>query len=152
MPRLRLAIALALPLAACTSLERHTAEPYRSDPARAAALEQEATAFCASRRPDDPPTHPFRFDGCSMFPDGDWVACCQRHDFAYWCGGSAADRSAADRELERCVAEKHPALGPLMWAGVRVGGGPWVPAWFRWGFGHDYPACYTDAAAPGARP
>jgi hypothetical protein len=26
--------------------------------------------------------------------------------------------------------------------GVGVGGHPWVPAYYRWGYGHDYPAPY----------
>ena len=37
---------------------------------------------------------PFTSDGCSAFPDGTmadnelWLACCEKHDLAYWQGGS----------------------------------------------------------------
>lgn len=85
---------------------------------------------------------PFSTDGCSEFPDGTpsqktlWRDCCVAHDLAYWAGGSYAERMTADRELERCVgAVGEPAIAALMLAGVRVGGSPFWPTRFRWGYG-----------------
>ncbi|HBT84144.1 MAG TPA: hypothetical protein DEB35_12385, partial [Desulfuromonas sp.] len=55
---------------------------------------------------------PFSSDGCSLFPDGTlaertrWCDCCLTHDIAYWQGGSAAEREAADAALRACVREK----------------------------------------------
>lgn len=141
------ALAYLVALSACTTLPHHTAEPYRSDPVAAAAIEREATAFCAERgQPGGAPTLSFRFDGCSWFPDGDWRDCCQTHDYAYWCGGTAQDRAAADETLRACVAREHAALGRLMWLGVRAGGHPVVPMYFRWGYGRPYAGCYREPA------
>jgi hypothetical protein len=76
-------------------------------------------------------TQPFTTDGCSMFPDhslvskADWCSCCVAHDLAYWRGGTAEERLKADQELQHCVqhATGNKALGELMFAGVRTGGG-----------------------------
>ncbi|MFA0790101.1 FAD-binding oxidoreductase [Microbulbifer echini] len=87
----------------------------------------------------------FYSDGCSIFPDGTpnqsdlWLDCCRVHDYAYWKGGSYAQRQEADRNLEACVAktgESEVAL--LMLVGVRVGGTPFLPTPFRWGYGWPY--------------
>jgi hypothetical protein len=93
---------------------------------------------------------PFTTDGCSMFPDRslsgktDWCACCLAHDLAYWRGGTAAERLAADRELEHCVttASGSPALAETMLAGVRAGGGPYFITPYRWGYGWPYGRMY----------
>ena len=81
----------------------------------------------------------FKSDGCSMFPDGCYKECCVEHDKAYFGGGSWSSRWKADRQLLKCVAKKkgwwHKPLAPLMWAGVRLGGAPFLPTPFRWGFG-----------------
>ncbi|MDO3384669.1 FAD-binding oxidoreductase [Gilvimarinus sp. SDUM040013] len=84
----------------------------------------------------------FTTDGCSRFPDGTWADqqlwqnCCVQHDFAYWKGGSYSERAAADRELEACVAQLGESeIGLLMFLGVRIGGTPFVPTDFRWGYG-----------------
>jgi hypothetical protein len=140
-------------LSSCTSLSHHTAAPYDRDPAQAAAIEAEAAQWCAEHgQPGGPPSVPFRFDGCSWWPDGDYRDCCQLHDYAYWCGGPAGARSAADESLRSCVAEKRGgAYARLMWLGVRVGGHPLVPLYFRWGYGHPYAGGYPDAPAPDAR-
>jgi hypothetical protein len=148
LPALPAALCLAyvVALAACTSLPRHTAAPYDRDAAKAAEIERFAAEWCSEGGPPaGPPPRPFRFDGCSWWPDGDWRDCCQTHDYAYWCGGSAADRAAADERLRACVAEKQgDAFGRLMWLGVRVGGHPRVPLYFRWGYGHAYSGCYGE--------
>ncbi|MAN50789.1 MAG: hypothetical protein CMG77_02580 [Marinimicrobium sp.] len=85
---------------------------------------------------------PFETDGCSSFPDGTvqnnelWLSCCIAHDYAYWIGGTYRDRLDADNELKRCVADVgEPEIAMLMLAGVRVGGTPFLPTEFRWGYG-----------------
>lgn len=91
------------------------------------------------------PLKAFTSDGCSDFPDGTpaqkdlWLDCCLQHDFAYWLGGTAAERQAADAELQRCVAAVGQAeIAALMLAGVRVGGSPFWPTRYRWGYGWPY--------------
>ncbi len=87
----------------------------------------------------------FTSDGCSSFPDGTfqqkrlWRECCVIHDLAYWLGGTAEQRKNVDRALELCVAQVgEPSIAKLMLAGVRVGGTPWLPMRFRWGYGWPY--------------
>ena len=88
---------------------------------------------------------PFTTDGCSDFPDGTpahkdlWHRCCVAHDLKYWAGGTFDERLQADLELRSCVsAVGEPAIAELMLAGVRVGGSPWWPSSFRWGYGWPY--------------
>ena len=98
---------------------------------------------------------PFTSDGCSSFPDGTfehnqlWLSCCTAHDYAYWQGGTYQERLVADKELQQCVAKVgEPHIANLMLAGVRVGGSPYLPTSFRWGYGWSYPRWYkvlTDA-------
>lgn len=84
---------------------------------------------------------PFTTDGCSLFPNGmagvDWCACCEAHDIAYWRGGSEAEREHADEALRRCVLARsgNAELARAMHAGVRAGGVPWLPTWYRWAYG-----------------
>lgn len=92
---------------------------------------------------------PFESDGCSLFPNGTirenelWLSCCIAHDRAYWKGGTYQDRLAADKELEGCVAAvDEPQIALLMLAGVRVGGTPYFPTRFRWGYGWPFPRGY----------
>ncbi|MBK7392767.1 MAG: hypothetical protein IPI64_05610 [Chloracidobacterium sp.] len=83
----------------------------------------------------DPPAD-FVGDGCSMFPDGDYGDCCQAHDRDYFRGGTKAERKASDKRLEQCVRAKgHNFLSKMIYLGVRIGGVPWLPTSFRWGFG-----------------
>lgn len=85
-----------------------------------------------------------------MFPDraligqADWCSCCLAHDLAYWQGGTAAERLASDRELARCVqdAARSPLLAQMMLTGVRVGGSPYLPTSYRWGYGWWYGRLY----------
>jgi len=88
---------------------------------------------------------PFKSDGCSAFPDGTidqndlWFKCCYQHDIAYWKGGTYQQRMDADKELKQCVANVgEPIIAQLMLAGVRVGGSPFFPTNFRWGYGWPY--------------
>jgi len=92
---------------------------------------------------------PFTSDGCSVFPDGTlvqrelWLSCCTAHDFAYWQGGTANERLIADNQLRQCVARVGvPKIAKVMLAGVRVGGSPYFPTSFRWGYGWSYPRWY----------
>jgi hypothetical protein len=141
---------LAAVASGCATLD-HSVEPYRSDPAAAAALEERAEAACRSMRADDDlPPRRFVTDGCSAWPDGSWVECCVVHDIPYWCGGTREQRRQADRTLRQCVANTHSGwLGNVMGLGVRAGGHPVVPARWRWGFGRDYPACYESPPPEG---
>lgn len=94
---------------------------------------------------------PFKSDGCSSFPDGTisqgnlWQKCCIEHDKAYWVGGTKEQRKNADEELRSCVAKVgEPEIAQLMLAGVRVGGTPYLPTSFRWGYGWPFPRGYTS--------
>ena len=85
---------------------------------------------------------PFTSDGCSSFPDGTlaqktlWLNCCTAHDLAYWKGGTYDERVEADIALKDCVEEVgEEEIALLMLAGVRVGGTPFLPTRFRWGYG-----------------
>ena len=85
----------------------------------------------------------FSSDGCSMFPDAspgrrtDWCHCCLAHDLAYWRGGTAPQRLAADEALKSCVlaATASTLLAEAMFAGVRAGGEPHFDTDYRWGYG-----------------
>ena len=89
---------------------------------------------------------PFHSDGCSLFPDKDylrgqsWCSCCVVHDVAYWQGGSDSERVASDDSLRTCVARRtgDSALAYTIWNGVRTGGSGAMPTWYRWGYGWPY--------------
>ena len=97
---------------------------------------------------------PFTTDGCSSFPEGTiehaslWADCCIRHDFAYWKGGTYEERLLADETLQQCVAKAgKPKTANLMLAGVRVGGTPYLPTSFRWGYGWPFMRGYKVLTA-----
>jgi hypothetical protein len=97
---------------------------------------------------------PFTSDGCSVFPDGTfteknrWLRCCVRHDYDYWQGGSYQQRIIADKALKSCVTKiGEPKIATIMLAGVRVGGTPYLPTQFRWGYGWPYPKFYGRLTA-----
>ncbi len=92
---------------------------------------------------------PFASDGCSVFPDGTfsqnelWLSCCTAHDYDYWQGGTFKQRLESDRRLKQCVAKVgEPHIANIMLAGVRVGGSPYFPTTYRWGYGWPYPRGY----------
>lgn len=93
-----------------------------------------------------PDLNQFTSDGCSLFPNGTlndrsrWCDCCFNHDIAYWRGGSEDERKDADKALRACVLERtgNKALAEMMYDGVRVGGNPVFPTWYRWGYGWKY--------------
>lgn len=83
---------------------------------------------------------PFTTDGCSFFPDrsckANWCSCCLVHDLAYWRGGTADERIAADQALRQCVRRASGnVLATVMYAGTRLGGSSVFPTTFRWGYG-----------------
>lgn len=54
-------------------------------------------------------------------------------------GGTYEQRKLADKELQACVDQVgEEAIAKLMLAGVRVGGSPYWPTSFRWGYGWNY--------------
>jgi hypothetical protein len=142
--------AVVTALAACAP-KFHTIQPYRSDAAAARVLELRARDACVNgpRQPRTLPPKPFVTDGCSLWIDDGWgEPCCVEHDIHYWCGGESQERSDADAALRRCVDERAPAgLAWLMWLGVRVGGHPIFPTYYRWGYGRDYRPLYGDYPA-----
>lgn len=59
-----------------------------------------------------------------------------QHDKVCWQGGTFTPRRQADEALRQCVAAVgQPEIARLMPAGVRVGGSPYRPTRFRWGYG-----------------
>jgi hypothetical protein len=94
----------------------------------------------------------FSTDGCSRFPDRsvvkgkEWCLCCVAHDRAYWRGGTAEERRKADEALRACVQERtgDAGLAALMYTGVRIGGSPYWPTRFRWGYGWGYGRYYRS--------
>ena len=97
---------------------------------------------------------PFTSDGCSAFPNGTlaqqtlWLQCCRDHDLAYWKGGTRDERKLADVALHDCVAQVgEPRIADMMQAGVRVGGTPYLPTHFRWGYGWPWPRGYAALTA-----
>jgi hypothetical protein len=94
---------------------------------------------------------PFTTDGCSVFPNGLpnhknlWLKCCIEHDRAYWLGGTYTERKAADKALRACVSQTNePGIAKIMLRGVRVGGSPYLPTPFRWGYGWPYGRGYNS--------
>lgn len=97
---------------------------------------------------------PFTSDGCSAWPDGTlaekelWLHCCTIHDRAYWRGGTYQQRLAADQALSECVAALgKPEIAAVMLTGVRVGGSPYWPTTFRWGYGWNWLRGYKAVTA-----
>jgi len=89
---------------------------------------------------------PFTTDGCSggmswlwrtvLRRTPPWEGDCIEHDRAYWAGGTKQQRLEADRVLAASVARKgYPLIGALMYYAVRLGGVPWLPTSWRWGYG-----------------
>jgi len=95
----------------------------------------------------------FKSDACSMFPEGTkeeknlWCHCCLEHDKVYWKGGTSRERKEADNVLKKCVKKAgEEKIAQLMLTGVRVGGTPYLPSQFRWGYGWPYLRGYKDVS------
>ena len=58
------------------------------------------------------PPYEFTSDGCSCWPDYEWIDCCVEHDAIYWMGGATEERKQADIALQKCVSQKgYPIIG-----------------------------------------
>lgn len=119
-----------------------TLSPYVRDAEKRSQIERLADEYCREKRSVQSTEHPglmpdqrFTTDGCSRWFDASWVSCCVVHDIIYWCGGSDEDREEADRLMAQCANEKTPLMGNVMYPGVRLGGVPWLPTPWRWGYG-----------------
>lgn len=65
-------------------------------------------------------------DGCTLWPNGDWVQCCDAHDWAY---AQGVDKIQADLALAQCVAGTgHGVMALVMLLGVSIFGGIWYAA------------------------
>ncbi|HAJ80322.1 MAG TPA: hypothetical protein DCO75_11190 [Fibrobacteres bacterium] len=151
--RLLICLLVNVLLAGCMSLQSHTSiEPYTKNKQLRNEVEIKAEEFCRAKRtvsssaqPVKQPDYIYTTDGCSRWPDDSWLACCVVHDISYWCGGSDIDRKEADQELRRCVNNRTNIMGSIMYLGIRMGGAPWLPTPWRWGYGwNDWPREYEN--------
>ena len=155
--RVLVACIAAASLAACAP-KYHTAAQYRFDPEWARSVADEADRLCAERGEQGAPLppRPFVTDGCSIFPDGVWQRCCVEHDMRYWCGGTREQRCEADKDLQQCVAHSPGrfvrVIAPFMRAGVWIGGTPWLPTYWRWGYGYPWLRGYRSPSRDDDRP
>jgi hypothetical protein len=85
----------------------------------------------------------FTTNGCSGFREGKFASCCVVHDFAFWAGGTRADRRVADRNLRRCLVRV--TRGNLYDRGVARAGFWWIRStalfatWVTAGWGRAWP-------------
>ena len=62
-----------------------------------------------------------RKNNCTLFPEGGWTECCERHDKRY--ENKRLNRYQADKLLFRCVKRKsNVIIAGIMFAGVRTFG------------------------------
>src|SRR3989338_8061453 len=103
-------------------------------------LEQIAAAEerCLESRGRLPPKT-FTSEGCTFFPQSDWGSCCIAHDATYWCGGDDTQREKADGDFQSCMTTFSPTAAKIAKAGIFIGGSPWLPTSWRWGYGWYYP-------------
>ena len=131
----------ALALVGCTPTRNSIKPPYVLDGTSYSPkqLEAFATEACVTNSNGRPlPPHSFTTDGCSLYQDDGWRACCIKHDVAYWCG--AGTRRDADRALRACVqTASSKGNSNVMYAGVRLGGWRFWPFPWRFGYGHAWP-------------
>lgn len=81
-------------------------------------------------------------DGCTFWPDGNYIDCCWEHDESYAHGGTWWDRVKADWKLAKCVHKKgkerkcracQTVRAALMLIGVNVLGSFLWPYHHKWG-------------------
>jgi hypothetical protein len=61
----------------------------------------------------------------------------------------ADERKQTDRYFRQCIAQAdHRVLSELYYMGVRLGGTPYLPTPWRWGFGWNYPHGYESLCEP----
>lgn len=96
---------------------------------------------------------PFTTDGCSggmswlwrliLRRPPPWEGDCEAHDRLYHMGGTKAARLYGDRKLASRVAMRgYPIIAAGMYYAVRIGGHPWLPLPWRWGYGYKWPRGY----------
>lgn len=109
---------------------------------------------CAANNNSQSTLVPFSTDGCSLFPNGPigqpdlWLHCCKAHDLDYWQGGTKAQRLLSDLRLQSCVADTgNKKIAVMMFNGVQLGGSPFLPTPFRWGYGWPFPYGYKKLSA-----
>lgn len=93
----------------------------------------------------DPPSLPFKSDGCTHWPDVtngiNIYQACFLHDLKYWAGypNEHVERLIADAELMIDVARirESTKMAETMFHGVRVGGTDKLKLPFSWGFGRN---------------
>jgi hypothetical protein len=136
--------------AACTPMRSTIPPPYHVDGRSLSAEELETRAHEQCVRDSQgrqPPPHRFTTDGCSAWRDNVWQGCCIKHDVAYWCG--ARPRLEVDKEFRDCVrGESSSRMASLMFTGVRLGGGRFMPFPWRFGYGHRWPHARPLRVAP----
>jgi len=81
----------------------------------------------------------FKSDGCSFFPDEingiSLLPPCVEHDYAYWKGGTRAQRLRADKRLyDRICDLGMPVVACAMYRAVRCFGGRFWPRRKHWGY------------------
>ena len=69
-----------------------------------------------------------------------WHECCVIHDKAYYYGGTKQEKKQADKALSQCVSKVvgNKFLGKAMQLAVKIGGSPYLPTSYRWGYGEDF--------------
>jgi hypothetical protein len=144
-----------LVLTGCTTMVAQTSiDPYTSNYEKRGMLESLAAEYCKAKQSAPGrtqatalPDYRFTTDGCSRWLDKPWLSCCVVHDITYWCGGSDDDREQADQFIMQCVNQKAALVGGIMYPGVRIGGSPWLPTPWRWGYGwKEWPKGYQKAS------
>ena len=131
----------------CTDTATTIDPPFLEEQLKLNELIGKAKSHCLQRRgaSSEQPIYEFTTDGCSAFPDRDWRSCCVIHDISYWCGGTENERTVADEDLKTCITNKgHPNIAAITYFGVRLGGPPWLPFPWRWGYGWDWPRRYDS--------
>jgi len=140
-------------LAGCTTMVATTSiDPYLSNKGKREKLENLAARYCLEKQSVPGrnqsiamPDYLFTTDGCSRWLDQSWVSCCVVHDIMYWCGGSDEERKQADQIIMQCVNQKVSLVGVIMYPGIKVGGSPWLPTPWRWGYGwKEWPRGYQE--------
>lgn len=102
-------------------------------------------------RSEPPSIKPFTTDECTLVDEGPpedpnaWCHCCVAHDLNYWKGGTAEEKERADQEFKRCIAAAgYPDRARVMYNAVRIWGGAYLPAVWRWGYGWPYGRGYKE--------
>lgn len=90
---------------------------------------------------------PFKSDGCSFVgpiyklfgKEAPGTEFCVAHDIEFWMGGTFQQFVLSNLRLATQLAKAgYPILGLVRLVGVFIGGWPFLPFPWRWGFGHNY--------------